>query len=248
MLRSRSRLTFLGLALWTLQLSMAIGEESDPRREDTRATRPQPWPGGIVPYDLSALNEEQQKTVRLAMKRWEETGAKIRFAPRSNEAAHVFFTGRTDAGNNTSQVGFVPGRRVSINITAFWWRQGEWMPAHELGHALGFFHEHSRWDRDRHITVHYENIKPGRESDYNWIAKTNWITSATAYDYHSIMHYRVCWAGRCESECKDGKGDSPCAVLDPIGTEFDGVIGQWGTNRISPGDATKARLVYGTAE
>jgi len=32
----------------------------------------------------------------------------------------------------------------------------EWMIVHELGHVLGFFHEHQRWDRDDFITVHYE--------------------------------------------------------------------------------------------
>lgn len=69
------------------------------------------------------------------------------------------------------------------------------MPAHELGHVLGFHHEHQRWDRDAFVTIHYENIKPGRQHDYDWIAPTNWIVSSTAYDYRSIMHYRVCWAG-----------------------------------------------------
>jgi hypothetical protein len=62
------------------------------------------------------------------------------------------------------------------------------------------------------------------------------------------MHYRTCWASNCEPECKDGDGSSPCAVIDPVGTEFDRVIGQWGDNRISATDAEKLRLVYGTAE
>ncbi|KAK6019623.1 astacin, partial [Ostertagia ostertagi] len=32
--------------------------------------------------------------------------------------------------------------------------------AHEIGHALGFYHAHSRHDRDEFITVDVANIKP----------------------------------------------------------------------------------------
>ncbi len=61
------------------------------------------------------------------------------------------------------------------------------------------------------------------------------------------MHYRVCWAGKCESQCKDGDGSSPCAVIDPAGTTYDHVIGQWGANRISATVAYKVRSLYGTS-
>ena len=175
-----------------------------------------------------------------------DTGAKIKFVARTAEIEFVNFTGQTNAGNNTSLVGFKKGVRTDINITSFWWRQQEWMPAHELGHALGFFHEQERWDRDQFVTIHYEHIKSGRQHDYDWIPRTNWIVSSTAYDYYSIMHYRVCWASACETECKDGDGSSPCAVIDPVGTKDDGVIGQWGDHGISATDAEKLRLVYGT--
>lgn len=155
------------------------------------------------------------------------------------------FTGKTDAGNNTTFNGYLKGTRQDVNITAFWWRQGPWMPAHELGHVLGLFHEHQRWDRDRYVTLHYEHIKPGREPDYDWVPKINWIVATPHYDYRSIMHYRTCWAPQCESDCKDGVGTSPCSVIDPVGTAFGGVIGQWTANRISAGDAEKVRLIYG---
>ena len=218
---------------------------SDPAHEAKGVVRPVAWPGGVVPYDVSRLTAAQQEMVRRAMERWEATGAQISFVPRSNQVEYVNFTGQTEAGNNTSHEGYRRGARCDVNITAFWWRQGEWMPAHELGHALGFFHEHARWDRDQFVTIHYENIKPGRQFDYDWVARTNWIFASGSYDYRSIMHYRTCWASKCESECHDGKGDSPCAVIDPIGTNYDGVIGQWGDNQISAGDAEKARGAYG---
>jgi len=225
-----------------------LGAGSDPAHELKNSEKPLPWPGGIVPYDISKLTPEQQSLALRAMQRWMDTGAKIKFVPRTTEAEYANFTGQTDAGNNTSRTGYKQGDRNDINITAFWWRQMEWMPVHELGHVLGFDHEQQRWDRDQFITVHYENIKAGRSDDYDWIPKTNWIVSSLPYDYHSIMHYRICWASKCEDQCKDAIGSSPCAVLEPLDKKYDGVIGQWTDNGVSALDAERARLAYGVRD
>lgn len=32
---------------------------------------------------------------------------------------------------------------------------------HEVMHILGFSHEHTRSDRDQHISILWDNIKPG---------------------------------------------------------------------------------------
>jgi tolloid-like protein 2 len=235
----------LGILFSILLLTASASAGSDPAHAQSNTEKPRPWPGGVIPYDISKLAPSQQATALRAMQRWMDTGANIKFIPRTTEAAYVNFTGKTNAGNNTSLVGYKKDLRADINITAFWWRQQEWMPAHELGHVLGFFHEHQRWDRDQFIIVHYENIKPGRAPDYDWIPKTNWIVSSLPYDYHSIMHYRICWTSKCEDQCKDGIGSSPCAVIQPVDTRYDRVIGQWTDNGISALDAERARLVYG---
>ncbi|PIO70251.1 astacin [Teladorsagia circumcincta] len=63
--------------------------------------------------------------------------------------------------------------------------------AHELGHALGFWHTHVRHDRDEYITVNSTNIdgndnirrqfdKQSNESNDNY---------GLPYDYGSVMHY-----------------------------------------------------------
>ena len=240
------RLLCLAAFLLILSAGAPFRADSDPAHESKSETRPQPWPGGVIPYDLSRLAPAQQKLALRAMKRWLGTGANLHFIPRTNQVEYVYFTGQTNAGNNTSIVGFQPGQRTEINITAFWWRENEWMPTHELGHVLGFFHEHQRWDRDEYLTVHYEHIKAGRACDYDWVPRTNWLVTSLPYDYQSIMHYRVCWASASEDECTDGVGDSPCAVLSPRDKRYDGVIGQWTDNGLSELDAARARLAYGT--
>jgi hypothetical protein len=234
-----------GCVVLLASLPLSVSADSDPAHMLKDSERPQPWPGGIIPYDISKLSPPQQTLALRAMQRWVDTGANITFVPHTTELEYVNFTGKTDAGNNTSLVGFKKGARADVNITAFWWRQQEWMPAHELGHVLGFFHEHERWDRDQRVTIHYENIKSGRAEDYDWIPKTNWLVNSLPYDYHSIMHYRICWASKCEDQCKDGIGSSPCAVIEPVDKNFDGVIGQWTDNGISALDAERARLAYG---
>jgi hypothetical protein len=235
----------LCIGILNAQSGMAQAD-SDPAHQEIGTERPQPWPNGIVPYDIEKLSPAQRTLALRAMQRWMDTGANIHFVPRSNEIEYVHFTGQTNAGNNTSCVGFKPGVRTDINITAFWWRQQEWMPVHELGHALGFFHEHQRWDRDQFLSVHYDSIKPGRAGDYDWIAKTNWMVTSLPYDYRSIMHYRICWASRCEDQCHDGVGTSPCSVLQPRDSQYDRVIGQWTDNGVSDLDAQRARLAYGS--
>jgi len=235
----------IGLVASALLLVSGSLAADSPTHMDAHTKKPIRWPDGVIPYEISKLTPEQEAIVKRGMQRWMDTGAQISFVPRTNQEEYVFFTGSLTNGNNTSLVGYKKGARAEINITAFWWRQEEWMIVHELGHVLGFHHEHQRWDREDYITVHYENIKPGRSSDYDRIDQTNWIVSSTAYDYRSIMHYRICWASKCESECHDGVGSSPCCVLAPVDTNYDRVIGQWGDNKVSELDGERARLVYG---
>jgi hypothetical protein len=243
------RLFWSWLCLFVLGISPAArAQESDPAHREAHPETPVIWPGGVIPYDISKLSERRQKLVLKAMQRWMDTGAQIQFVPRTTEVEYVNFTGQTNAGNNTSLVGFKKGKRADINITAFWWG-GEWMPVHELGHVLGFFHEHARWDRDRYVTIHYDSIKPGRAGDYDWIPQTNWLVRTTAYDFRSIMHYRVCWSSSCgEPPCRDADGSSPCAVISPVDKKYDAVIGQWDSNGISATDAEKVRMAYGVKQ
>ena len=58
---------------------------------------------------------------------------------------------------------------------------------HEIGHAVGLWHEQSREDRNNFVTINWANITAGREHNFN-----QHITDGDDvgdYDYGSIMHY-----------------------------------------------------------
>ncbi|RXN05927.1 high choriolytic enzyme 1-like protein [Labeo rohita] len=57
---------------------------------------------------------------------------------------------------------------------------------HELNHALGFYHEQTRSDRDQYVKINWENISP--DMAYNF-QRQNTNNQNTPYDYGSVMHY-----------------------------------------------------------
>ncbi|KAE8598660.1 hypothetical protein XENTR_v10016896 [Xenopus tropicalis] len=60
---------------------------------------------------------------------------------------------------------------------------------HEFLHALGFWHEQSRADRDDYVTIVWDRILPGREHNFNVYDDTRSNSLNVPYDYTSVMHY-----------------------------------------------------------
>lgn len=61
---------------------------------------------------------------------------------------------------------------------------------HEIGHAIGFWHEHSRIDRDDYIKIIWTHIKETRYMNFGLLSEEEFFSIPdVGYDLESIMHY-----------------------------------------------------------
>ena len=60
---------------------------------------------------------------------------------------------------------------------------------HEIGHALGLLHEHTRPDRDDYVTILHENINSASLPEFAKELASQVDTLGVGYDYNSVMHY-----------------------------------------------------------
>jgi hypothetical protein len=60
---------------------------------------------------------------------------------------------------------------------------------HELGHTIGFYHEHSRTDRDNHVFIDFSRIGDDMTDQYSKMFDQQAGYYGVPYDLYSIMHY-----------------------------------------------------------
>ncbi|XP_054902987.1 meprin A subunit beta-like [Poeciliopsis prolifica] len=102
---------------------------------------------------------------------------------------------------------------------------------HEILHALGFYHEQSRYDRDNHVHIEYSNIIAGKEHNFRKVGNQDSTTHGSPYDYLSVMHY---------SKNAFSNGNGPTIIT--INQAFQDVIGQ--RVEMSPSDVQELNLLY----
>jgi len=154
-----------------------IGGEKSPFR----------WPGVVIPYEIAEgyFTAKQIQLILRAFKEFADKTACITFIPkRSTDKGFVsIYRGRrcfSMVGNTGQMQGLSLGEECLKIGTIL----------HELMHAVGFFHEQSRSDRDRYVRINGGNIR----SDHIQFAITDRRFQPTdlgfPYDLDSVMHYR----------------------------------------------------------
>ncbi|XP_030201281.1 low choriolytic enzyme [Gadus morhua] len=105
----------------------------------------------------------------------------IRFIPRKTQRMYLQFKSLFGCFSSVGRI----GERQVISLQRFGCVNNG-IIQHEVMHALGFYHEHTRSDRDQYIQISWENIQPDKLNNFK---KRDTNNLGMPYDYQSVTHY-----------------------------------------------------------
>ncbi|XP_077490804.1 zinc metalloproteinase nas-6-like [Amblyomma americanum] len=117
---------------------------------------PKPWPDATIPYEVDPrlARDEQFIVLEKAMKMIQIRTC-LRFVKRSSERDYIYlFPGE----GCYSYVGYQGMGEQVVSLGKGCLYLGTAL--HELLHAAGFHHEHTRYDRDDYLKINMENVIP----------------------------------------------------------------------------------------
>eukprot|EP00795_Rhopilema_esculentum_P007650 gene7650-13471_t len=167
--------------------AMPVGTRTLPDnvKRDAVRDRRMLWQSGIVPYEISSDLENFVYTIEGAMKEISSKSC-IKFVKRTNEENWIYFVRRAGCWSSVGKLYWRPGfQEISLGNGCL---LHETM-VHEVLHALGFWHEQSRPDRDQYIEIFWENIDEEQKSNFQKYSHQEADILGIQYDYSSVMHY-----------------------------------------------------------
>ncbi|XP_044126454.1 embryonic protein UVS.2-like [Bufo gargarizans] len=133
-----------------------------------------------VPYTISSeFSNAYVSIIQKAMQEF-ETLTCVRFANRTTESDYVQIVVQSGCWSYLGKIG--GGQQLSLVPECMTHGSVQ----HELNHALGFYHEQSRTDRDNYVTVLLDNVLLGTAPNFQKYDSNN---LGLEYDYSSVMHY-----------------------------------------------------------
>jgi len=145
------------------------------------------WPGGVVPYVFSSnVDRSSQGKIKNAlaalMKKVNAGGRCLTIRPKTSRDRNYISISKS--GGCSSNVGRQGRGAQKLTLGTGCYSVGTIQ--HEFLHALGFWHEQSRSDRDKYVTILFDNISEKNKFNFNVLRTDN---QGMGYDYGSVMHY-----------------------------------------------------------
>jgi predicted outer membrane repeat protein len=188
------------------------------------------WPGGIVPIEFhDEVLAENVVAFNAALFELEAVCG-VQFIERTDETNYIIVENSTNPGvSSSSHIGRAPLNIAQYIRMASWGQRIVW---HEMMHALGFYHEQSRTDRDDYVQINWLNINPSYIGNFNEAGAS---TANGPYDFASVMHYR--------NSSFTTNGQWTITVLHPYQDIWQNLIGQ--LQDLSNGDVWTLTELYG---
>ncbi|XP_073424454.1 astacin-like metalloendopeptidase isoform X4 [Dendrobates tinctorius] len=169
-----------------VQLLLKEGDIAVDLRRNARKCNTCKWPknaNGIVPvpYTISSQYSASEVTlINEALKEF-ETMTCVQFVNRVSETDYLSIESGVGCW---SYIGRILGKQTVSLSSPSCMVYG--VIQHEAMHNIGFFHEHTRMDRDNYIDILWQNMDQAYYGNFN---SADGNTFSIPYDYASVMHY-----------------------------------------------------------
>jgi len=137
------------------------------------------WAGKTFVYDVSSVSPVLANNIHRVLNILQSRTC-LTFKQRTNERDYVKYISGNGCWSHVGRRG--RAQEVSLGFSC----GTDAIIVHETIHAIGFWHEHSRPDRDQYLHVLLQNVRPADRHNFNVHSNTIMVRP---FDFQSTMLY-----------------------------------------------------------
>ncbi|OWA52627.1 putative Embryonic protein UVS.2 [Hypsibius exemplaris] len=173
------------------------------------------WKSLVIPFAFSKTFQNEPDRMQLVLDAMDvfQKATCLTFVQRTTEMQYlqILADPMRCYSNFGKQEPNPKGQRVGLSLNLCFEDGKSGIAQHEIMHAIGFYHEQSRLDRDEYVDINWSNIPEDKKDQFQ--KYTNTTAFGETYDFNSVLHYgmydfaidRTVWTIRPKEKYKDRK-------------------------------------------